>query len=186
MPSLSVTLAEHRHLTGERISLRPISLEDAADMTEYASDEETTRYIFAEPKNLEQTERLIAGYYMREPIGKYAVVLNDGGKLIGTIEFRVDEATRSGELGFTLSRHYWGKGYMSEAGRLILDLAFGKLELQRVHAAHEAENEASGRLMLRLGMSCEGTRRRDQLSRGQLVDSVYYSILSEEYQAARR
>lgn len=140
MPSLSVTLAEHRHLTGERISLRPISLEDAADMTEYASDEETTRYIFAEPKNLEQTERLIAGYYMREPIGKYAVVLNDGGKL----------------------------------------------ELQRVHAAHEAANEASGRLMLRLGMTCEGIRRRDQLSRGQLVDSVYYSILSEEYQAARR
>ncbi|OWA34040.1 GNAT family N-acetyltransferase [Saccharibacillus sp. O16] len=186
MKALSIRLAEHLHLHGERISLRPITLADAADMTEYTSDEETTRYIFAEPKSLEQTERLIAGYYMREPIGKYAVILNGNGKLIGTLEFRVDESTNSGELGFTLSRHYWGKGYMSEAGQLILDLAFGPLELERVHAAHETGNIASGRLMLRLGMTHEGTRRRDHLSRGKLVDSAYYSILKEEYEAARR
>ncbi|MCQ4086400.1 GNAT family N-acetyltransferase [Saccharibacillus sp. JS10] len=183
MKNLSVMIAEHRYLKGKRISLRPIELSDDAQMTEYTSDEETTRYIFAEPKNLEQTRRLIAGYYLREPIGKYAVVLNDSGKLIGTIEFRIEDQTRSGDLGFTLSRHYWGHGYMTEAAELILDLAFRVLQLERVHAAHETANLASGRLLLRIGMTHEGTRRKDHLAGGRLVDSAYYSILKEEYEA---
>ncbi|MDO3413035.1 GNAT family N-acetyltransferase [Saccharibacillus sp. CPCC 101409] len=185
MKTTAVRLAEHRTLEGERLLLRPIRLDDAADMTEYTSDEETTRFIFAEPKNFEQTERLIANYYLREPIGKFALVLKSEQKLIGSIEFRVDDSTRSADLGFTLSRHYWGNGYMTEAGLLILGLAFDVLGLERVHAAHETGNVNSGRMMLRLGMTHEGTRRKDHLSNGKLVDSAYYSILKEEYEAGR-
>ena len=168
-------------MEGERILLRPISLEDAEDMYEYTSDEETTRFIYEPHKDLEQTKNVIANYFVKEPIGKYAIVLKESNKMIGAIEFRVHERNKSGELGFTLSRHFWGNGYMTEAGELILELAFEVLGLERVYAGHEVKNSASGKVLIRLGMKCEGIFRKSEMIKGALVDSAYYSILKDEY-----
>lgn len=52
--------------------------------------------------------------------------------MMGTVEFRVHEWNKSGELGYILSRYYWGNGYMNEAAILILGLAFNVLGLERV------------------------------------------------------
>lgn len=101
--------------------------------------------------------------------------------MIGTVEFRIHEWNNSGELGFTLNSQYWGKGYMTEAGKLILDLSFNILGLDRVFAGHDVRNAASGKLLTRLGMSNEGTHRKDQMVRGVLTDTAYYSILKDEY-----
>lgn len=181
MENLTYLLVTHRRMVGERIELRPVTLEDAEDMFEYTSDEETTRFIFAEPKDRDQTIQLIVNYYVKEHLGKYAIVLRESNKMIGTIEFRVKEANKSGELGFTLNRHYWGQGYMTEAGKLILKLAFEVLGLERVYAMHEVNNPASGKVMIRLGMTLEGILRKNHLANGVLVDSAHYSILREEY-----
>ncbi len=137
MSNLNLLIVKHNQMESERILLRPISLQDAEDMYEYTSDEETTRYIYAPHKDLEQTKNVIANYFVKEPIGKYAIVLKESNKMVGAIEFRVHEWNKSGELGFTLNRHYWGNGYMTEAGKLILELAFEVLGLERVYAGHE-------------------------------------------------
>lgn len=181
MNNLNLLMVKHNQMESERIILRPISLEDAEDMYEYTSDEETTRFIYAKHKDLDQTKNVIANYFVKEPIGKYAIVLKESNKMIGAIEFRVDDWNKSGDLGFTLNRHFWGKGYMTEAGMLILDLAFNVLGLARVFAAHEVNNSASGKVLIRLGMTYEGTLRQNQMIKGALVDSVHYSILKEEY-----
>ena len=97
-------------MESERLLLRPNTLNDAEDMFEYTSDEETTRFIYEQHKDLEQTKNLIANYFVKEPIGKYAIVLRESNKMVGAIEFRVDDWNKSGDLGFTLNRHYWGKG----------------------------------------------------------------------------
>ena len=183
MKSSNLLMLENSKIEGDRIILRPISLDDAEDMFEYTSDEETTRYIYEPHKDLERTQNAIANYYMEEPIGKYAIVLKESGKMIGVIEFRVKEENKSGDLGFTLSRHFWGNGYMTEAGKLILDLAFRTLDLERVYAGHEVGNDASGKVLKRLGMTCEGIFRKDHMAKGVLVDSAYYSILKEDYKA---
>lgn len=100
-------------------------------------------------------------------------MLKESGKMIGTIEFRVHEWNKSGELGYTLSRHFWGLGYMTEAGKLILGLAFNVLGLERVYAESDVRNEAS------IGMTHEGTLRRNHMMNGVLNDSFHYSILKE-------
>ncbi|MGG3943664.1 GNAT family N-acetyltransferase [Peribacillus psychrosaccharolyticus] len=181
MNNLNLLVVNHNQMESERILLRPISLNDAEDMYEYTSDEETTRFIYEQHKDLDQTKNLIANYFVKEPIGKYAVVLKESNKMIGAIEFRVHEWNKSGELGFTLNRHFGGKGYMTEAGKLILGLAFNVLGLERVFSEHEVKNSASGKVLIRLGMKCEGILRKNQMIKGVLVDSAYYSILKEEY-----
>ncbi len=181
MSNVNLLLVQHNRLESERIILRPVSLDDAEDMYEYTSDEETTRFIYDPHKDLDQTKTVIANYFVKEPIGKYAIELKESKKMVGAIEFRVDEWNKSGDLGFTLNRHYWGNGYMTEAGKLIVGLAFDVLGLERVFAAHEVTNSASGKVLSRLGMKCEGILRKDQKIKGQLVDSVHYSILKEEY-----
>jgi ribosomal-protein-alanine N-acetyltransferase len=150
-------------------------------MFEYTSDEETTRFIYAQHKDLDKTKQVISNYFMKEWLGKYAIVLKESNKMIGTLEFRVHEANRSGELGFTLNRHYWGKGYMTEAAKLVLELAFDVLGLERVFAMHDVKNPASGKVMSRLGMTYEGILRRNHLVEGVFADSAHYSILKEEY-----
>ncbi|MGN7479786.1 GNAT family N-acetyltransferase [Solibacillus silvestris] len=103
---------------------------------------------------------------------------------MGAIEFPVHEWNKSGELGFTMNRNFWGKGYMFEAGNLILKIAFNTLGLERVFSESDTRNTASSNLMHRLGMTHVGTLRKNHMIRGTLVDSVYYSILKEEYQQA--
>lgn len=181
MMNYNLIILQNQVLEGERIILRPITLADAQDMYEYKSDEQTTRYIFDPHDDLARTFNSIANYYMKEPIGKYAIVLKEENKLIGTFEFRVKEHNKSGEIGYTLNSKYWGNGYMTEAGKLILHLAFNQLKLERVFAEHATNNPASGNVMKRLGMTCDGILRKNHMFKGELLDSAYYSILKDEY-----
>ncbi|MFJ7746457.1 GNAT family N-acetyltransferase [Peribacillus sp. NPDC097295] len=181
MANTNLLMVQHSHMESERIILRPVSLDDAEDMYEYTSDEETTRFLYDQHKDLNQTRNFIANYFLEEPIGKYAIVLKENNKMIGAIEFRVHESSKCGELGYTLNRNFWGKGYMTEAGKSIMELAFHVLDLERVFAECDVINGASGKVLDRLGMKCEGIHRKSHMTKGTLLDSAYYSILKEEY-----
>ncbi|AWE07207.1 GNAT family N-acetyltransferase [Lysinibacillus sp. 2017] len=181
MENKNLLMIKHSQLESERVLLRPISLDDAEDMYEYHSDEETTRFIFDQHKDLVQTKNMMANYYLKEPIGKYAIVLKESSKMIGIVEFRVHEHNQNGEFGFTLNRQFWGNGYMTEACKPILDLAFNVLGLERVYAEHDVRNPASGKVLIRLGMTCDGILRKNHMVKGFLTDSAHYSILKEEF-----
>lgn len=181
MSNYEFLLAKHECLETERLFLRPVKMKDAADVFEYTSDEETTRFLYEPHTELQQAEKMIGNYFMKEPLGKYALVVKETGKMIGAIEFRIDSWNKSGDLGFTMNRHFWGNGYMTEAGKAILHMAFTILQLERVHAAHDVKNPMSGNVLLRLGMTREGTLRKSEMIRGTLADSAYYSILKDEY-----
>lgn len=178
---IMLELMKHSVLEGERILLRPVGLADAADMFEYASDEETTRFVFERHLDLATTEEAIANYFMAAPAGKYAIVVKDTKKMIGTIDIRPNPADRIAEIGYTLNKVYRGKGYMTEAGKLITALAFGVLGMEKVFAMHDILNPASGEVMKRLGMQQEGVLRKHKVLKGRNCDMVYYGILKEEH-----
>lgn len=181
MLNSSYLLTKHTQLNGDRILLRPVNLEDAEDMHEYASDKENTRFVFEKHQDLKETKHTIAELFIKEPLGKFAIVLKESSKMIGTIALNVSPENRSAEMGYALNKRYWGKGYMTESGKLLLKLGFAVLELERIYARHDAKNCASGRVMQRIGMTYEGVLRRNRLIRGKFVDDVLYSILKEEY-----
>jgi len=62
------------------------------------------------------------------------------------------------ELGYAFGQAFWGRGYATEAGRAILDEAFGPLGLTRVVAVTKAENTGSQRVLAKLGFVAAGRR----------------------------
>ncbi|WP_107995467.1 GNAT family N-acetyltransferase [Trichococcus paludicola] len=177
----TLELMKHSVLEGKRILLRPVGLADAPDMFAYASHEETTRFVFETHRDQAMTEEAIANYFMAAPAGKYAIVVKDTEKMIGTIDIRPNPTDRIAEIGYTLNKAYRGNGYMTEAGKLITALAFEVLELEKVFAMHDILNPASGEVMKRIGMQPEGILRRHKIFKGRSCDMTYYGILKEEY-----
>lgn len=86
---------------------------------------------------------------MSSPLGKYAIVLKETEKMIGTIDFRIEETHKKAELGYTVNKDYWGKGYATEAGKMLIQLGFEVFGLQRIFAFHDVRNPASGKVMER-------------------------------------
>jgi ribosomal-protein-alanine N-acetyltransferase len=178
---ITLELMKHSILEGNRLVLRPVGLADAADMFEYASDEETTRFVFETHRDWAMTEEAIANYFLAAPAGKYAIVLKDTQKMIGTIDIRPNAVDRIAEIGYTLNKNYRGNGYMTEAGKLITALAFEVLGLEKVFAMHDMLNPASGEVMERIGMQQEGILRSHKIFKGRSCDMAYYGILKEDY-----
>src|SRR5690625_2683458 len=122
MDNYKVMLAKHQRLETSRLILRPVTLSDAGDMHEYASDEETTYYVFDRHESYADTEKAIVEYFMEHPLGKYGIELKDSGKMIGTIELRRKTEDARGIIGYTLNKAHHGRGYMTEAAEAVLKL----------------------------------------------------------------
>lgn len=174
-------LAQNTVIPGERIILRPITFDDAADLYEYGHDPETTEFVFETHATIEESILGIGTYFMSDPIGKFAIELRSENKMIGTFDLRVNENDSKAEIGYVLNKAYQGNGYMTEAGALILDLAFNTLRLNKVFSLHDVKNPQSGAVMKRLNMTYEGTLRQDKFFKGKFCDYSYYSILKTEY-----
>ncbi len=175
-------LAENQRIETPRLWLRPVTMADANDLFEYASDEETTEFVFPRHQSLVDTKIAIATYFLAAPLGKFAIEEKMSGKMIGTIDLRVDPLKEVAELGYTLNKAFWGQGIVPEAARMLLSLGFEKLVLVRIYALHDQRNHRSGRVMEKIGMKVEAQIPAARRFRGQVVDEVMRGITRDEWQ----
>ena len=106
-----------------------------------------------------------------------AITLRMDDHLIGTCGIRATKVNmREAELGYELHPDYWGQGYATEATRAMLAFGFDKLRLQRVWAECIAENEASIRVLERLGMRQEQRLSKYTWMQERWWDSLVYGI----------
>lgn len=111
----------------------------------------------------------------------WAAALSPQGPAIGECDLSgIDRHHRSAEIGFLFGRAYWGHGYASEAMAAVLAHAFETLALERLWARIHAGNEASARLLARLGFAREGLLRRHVLRDGERRDCLLYGRLRNE------
>lgn len=173
----------------DRLLLREFRAADEADMHEYASDPEVVRLMVWGPNTPEVTRAYLAGILKEQeqwprPSVGLAIELKSERRAIGSIELRVkDEKNRTADIGYVLTRKYWGHGYMTEAARAILDAAFRQLKLHRVWATCDPRNHASYRVMEKLGMRREAHFRKNVMEKSEWRDSYLYAILAEEWLA---
>ena len=85
------------------------------------------------------------------------------------------------KLGYAIGADHWGRGYATDASRVLLRFAFGTLGRHRVTAAIGPENEASITVVKRLGFTYEGHLRDHVFTNGGWRDSLLYSLLAGEY-----
>ena len=106
------------------------------------------------------------------------------GSVVGEAILHIrSQRWRQGEIGWGVGSDHVGKGLGTEIGHAMLGLAFEKLHLHRVYAQCRVENDASRRIMEKLGMREEGVLRENVLARGAWWSSVQYAILASEYAA---
>jgi len=136
-----------------------------------------TRYLALEAQGLKKRAEADSGKAI-----ELAIVAREGEALCGSVGLKLDEKHASGELGYFVGVPYWGRGYGTEAAAALVGYGFEALGLHRVHAGHFAGNEASGRVLQKLGMKREGLLREHLLKDGAFVDIVVYGILAREWQ----
>lgn len=183
LKSMKLILAEFKELETERLLLRPLTLSDASAMYKYASDDEVTQFLsFPSHQSLEETENSIANFFINEPLGKYGIELKESRELIGTIDFQqLNETHKKAEIGYTIAKEYWGQGFVAEAGRELLCLAFYHLNLNVVSAIHDVDNPNSGRVMEKIGMSVVGEFPHYLIQKGKTTDVKIYAIRREDF-----
>ncbi len=85
------------------------------------------------------------------------------------------------ELGYWLAEPFWGKGYVVEGCRALLTHVFAEYKPVRVQARVIEGNEASARVLAKLGFHEEGTLRKFLFRRGRQEDVRMFSVLREEW-----
>ena len=169
---------KHAYQT-ERLVLAPVTIDDAPDMFEYASNPENAYYVFETNKTLEDTKDIIRKIFIENGLGKYGIFLNE--KLIGTIYFlNLDDRNKSAELSYVLNEKFEGHGYATEAAIKLRDIFFTELEGERLYARHTFDNLKSMNLMARIGMKIEGTLRKSYCFHGRQVDLAIWSMTRDD------
>ena len=166
----------------ERLGLRKPVLADAGEIfRQYAQDAEVTKYLTWLPYGrVEETREFIQTCLAMWQEGHsfhWTIVRKEDGQLLGMITARVDG--HKWELGYVLARKYWGRGYMTEAVKSLIDMAFKDASVYRVWAVCDVDNVASARVMEKAGMQREGLLRRWSIhptSSAEPRDSFCYSI----------
>ncbi|MFB2922403.1 GNAT family N-acetyltransferase [Aerosakkonema funiforme] len=173
-------------LETERLLLRKLNWEDTDDIFEYASDPEVSQWTtWSAHESIADTKTFlnaVINEYANHEVAPWGILDKADGKIIGTCGF-VDWIYHDdrAEIGYALSRKYWGKGYMTEAVRAILDLGFRTMELNRIEARCKIENIASARVMEKVGMKFEGILREHLFAKGCYHDLKIYAILWKEW-----
>lgn len=170
----------------DRLLFRAIKKADYKDMYEYSHDPRTSQYLLWEPhKDIEYTKKFIDVIISKYKIGEYndwAIVLKDSKKMIGTCGFtKIDEYNSVAEIGYVLNPKYWGNGLATEAAKKVIEFAFEILKINRVEAKFIFGNEASLKVMNKIGMKFEGYQRESMLVKGKYRTIGIASILRREY-----
>lgn len=178
-------------LETERLRLRKLTMHDAQDIYDYSKDPLVAKHVLWDAHRSVGESRaylrfMLRKYRMTEP-ASWGIELKSTGKILGTIGFMwIQSDNAAAEVGYSLSRAYWGQGIMTEALKAVIDYAFCSLNLNRVEAMHEVDNPASGAVMRKCGMLHEGTQRQKLLNKGRYVDVDVYAILKKDYNKNRK
>ena len=173
-------------LETERLKLRRMTVSDAHDMYEYAKNPEVTRYLTWYPHPDEEYTRDYLEYigtrYRTGDFYDWAITLKENGKMIGTCGFtRFDFTDDSAEMGYVLNPAYRGKGIAPEALYAALQFGFDNLGLHRAEAKFIEGNDASRRVMEKVGMTFEGILRGSMLIKGEYKNIGICAVLREEF-----
>lgn len=176
-----------RALEGSTVRLEPLSLRHLDRLCEIGLDPDLWRWTTGNVSTREEMEAYVAAALTAQEQGTalpFATVLRESGLAVGSTRFgNIDLPNRRVEIGWTWVAHDWQRTVVNtEAKYLLLRHAFEDIGCVRVELKTDALNERSRRAILRLGAQEEGTLRKHMLTAsGRLRDTVYFSILDDEW-----
>lgn len=169
-------------LEGERIYLREVRPSDVNEnYYRWMNAPEVTKYLESRfhPNSLESLREYVAGKLGDRENVFLAIVLKDGDRHIGNIKLGpINWIHRFADIGILVGEQdCWGKGYASEAIRLIAVYAFRTLNLHKLTAGCYEENQGSVKAFLKIGFVIEGVRKDYFYSDGAYTDHVLLGMI---------
>ena len=146
-------------LTTSRLILRPFNEDDLEDLFEYASVEGVgERAGWKHHENIAETTQILEMFIKEKKT--FAVVLKENNKVIGSIgieKYGREESLseffdyKGREIGFVLSKDYWGQGLMPEALKRVIEYCFNEMDYDFLLCGHFDFNTQSARVQEKLG-----------------------------------
>ncbi|MDD3106240.1 MAG: GNAT family N-acetyltransferase [Bacilli bacterium] len=144
-------------LETERLLLRPWTTEDLNDFYEYAKVEGVGQMAGWSPhKSIEESAKILSMFIDEKKT--FAIVLKENNKAIGSVG--IEEVRESGmlasslkgrEIGYVLSKDYWGRGFMPEAVKRVIDYCFTDLNCDFLLCGYFQWNHQSQRVCEKVG-----------------------------------
>lgn len=179
---------EQKVLETERLILRAWTIDDVDDLYAYAKNPKIGPKAGWPPHaSRDVSEQIVTDWLDSTEV--WAIEEKASGKVIGSIGLHTDSKNRNPRakmIGYVLREESWGQGYMPEAVRRMTQFAFEELCMDVISIRHYEFNKQSRRVIEKCGYHYEGTLRRAvSLYDGSVHDSVEWSMLREEYFAAK-
>src|SRR6476659_4586486 len=181
-----------RSIEGPTVRLEPLGLEHLDGLCDVGLDPDLWRLTVTRIHDRAGMERYVRTALEEQQAGTalpFATTLRDTGRVIGSTRFgSLSPPNRRVEIGWTwLGRPWQRTGANTEAKYLMLRHAFERWSCIRVEFKTSALNLRSRAAILRIGAREEGILRHHLINEdGSLRDSVYFSLLAEEWPEARR
>ncbi|MEO6973332.1 MAG: GNAT family protein [Rhodoferax sp.] len=179
-------------ITGPRIELRPLCVDDARELVLAAADGALWNLPFTVVPSNETVDDYIRTALEGQRAGTvipFVTRLRESHQVIGSTRFwKVDRKNRKLEIGSTWLSASWQRTFVNtEAKYLMLRFAFEELQCVRVQFTTDEINPKSRAAILRLGAKEEGIIRHERIMPdGRKRNSVRYSILDDEWPAVRQ
>jgi [ribosomal protein S5]-alanine N-acetyltransferase len=167
----------------ERLFLRRINKDDAADLFEIRSNVIAMQYI---DRPIAQTQddalaliKVIDDLYEKHDGVNWVISFKNDRKLIGNFGFwRWDKPNFRCEIGYILHPKFHRMGIMNEVMKPLIEFGFNELQLHSIEANVNPENEASKKLLLKNGFVQEAYFKENYYSNGKFLDSMIFSLVN--------
>jgi ribosomal-protein-alanine N-acetyltransferase len=172
----------------DNLTLRGLTVDDAADILEIHSNEQVMRYFGVLPqRTLEEAKAWIRAYFKNTSAGRWGILRGGVPKIIGTIGYHAwNQAHRRIEVGYALSPIHWRQGIMSEALLAVVQFAYEAMEVHRIQALVEPRNIASRKLLEKFGFQQEGLLRGFELAANNPCDLLLFALLRSDYVSSKQ
>lgn len=162
--------------------------EDVRGCYEMAKDSEVGPNAGWKPHaDLEESKMIIEKLFI--PSEVWAIRNKETNQIIGSIGLDPDkrrEGVKSRELGYWLGKSFWGKGYMTEAAKAVINFGFKEDDLVLISICTGPENARSQNVIKKCGFKFEGVQRKGyHIFTGEDRDNLVYSLLKEEWEKGR-
>jgi ribosomal-protein-alanine N-acetyltransferase len=173
-------------IEGRHVVLRPLRDADGPGILAIFGDPEVMRF-WSSPALSDITAAAaliedIRTAFRDRRLFQWGVSLRDRDEVIGTCTLlNVDRDHRRAEIGFALRRDHWGRGLASDAVGALIGFSFETLDLHRLEADVDPQNERSIRVLERQGFQREGYLRERWHHLGDVHDGVFMGLLRREW-----
>lgn len=166
----------------ERLILRPLNVDDAPAVLEWASDERVSKFMsYTGYDDINIAKQWLESLENEESEWNWGFELKETGKLIGSGSIGSDSVFEGyWGIGYNIRYDCWRKGYTTEAMRAIIDFVNKELGVNKICACHAVDNPASGRVMEKCGLKFHHYGEYTKIDGSQTFKSKFYKTEFED------